>query len=273
MGYPVRPIAFVLSATNHGAMIVNRNDFCEVEKGMVFGVGQELLNRSCYAPEEVGLALAMLDLLRRYRGEGVVAIDGGANIGVHSLEWARHMFGWGEVFSFEAQEAIFYALAGNLALNNCFNAHARLSALGSACRNILIPIPDYYRPASFGSLELREGITSESIGQPVSYKKDDCASVPMVTIDSLSLERLDFLKLDVEGMEVEVLEGARKSISAHRPVIVAEVIKTDRVEMFSILSEFDYEIFNVGMNILAVCTKDPVLKHITQTDAGLSITV
>lgn len=273
MGFPVRPVAFVLSATNHGTLIVNKNDFCEIEKGKVFGVGQELLNRSCYAPEEVSLALAMLDFRRKYRGDGVVALDGGANIGIHSLEWARHMFGWGEVFSFEAQEAIFYALAGNLAMNNCFNAHARLTALGNKCGNMLIPVPNYYVPASFGSLELREGITSESIGQPISYQKNDCASVPVSTIDSLQLQRLDFLKLDVEGMEVDVLEGARETISAFRPVVVAETIKTDRVEMYSILNEFDYEIFNFGINILAVASDDPILGHVKQTEAGLSISV
>lgn len=273
MSFPVRPIAFVLTSTNHGTMIVNRNDYCELQQGQRFGVGHQLLRRSFYEADEIGLALAMLSCVQLHRGDGVVALDGGANIGVHSVEWARHMFGWGEVYSFEAQEAIFYALAGNLAINNCFNAHARLSALGAACGNIMIPVPNYYAPASFGSLELRDGISSEFIGQNISYKEEDCVSVPIVTIDSLGLKRLDFLKIDVEGMEVEVLEGARAALAAYHPVIMAEVIKTDSAKMLEILKEFGYEVFNLGMNVLAVGADDPVLKHIEKTDTGIFVTL
>ena len=66
-------------------------------------------------------------LRRRFHGDGVVAIDCGANIGVHTVEWAIAMTGWGSVVAIEAQERIYYALAGNIAINNCFNAiaHAR----------------------------------------------------------------------------------------------------------------------------------------------------
>ena len=39
-----------------------------------------------------------------YFGDGVMAIDCGANVGVHTLEWSRLMYGWGEVIAFEAQE-------------------------------------------------------------------------------------------------------------------------------------------------------------------------
>lgn len=118
MSYPARPIAFVLASTNHGNMIVNRNDFAIKQDGGVFGVGFQLLTASQFDLNEIKLALLILDLRRRHFGDGVVAIDGGANVGVHTIEWSRHMYGWGEVHSFEAQEAVYYALAGNIALNN-----------------------------------------------------------------------------------------------------------------------------------------------------------
>ena len=47
-------------------------------------------------------------------GDGVVAVDGGANIGVHTIEWATAMTGWGSVIAIEPQERIYYALAGTL---------------------------------------------------------------------------------------------------------------------------------------------------------------
>ena len=49
---------------------------------------------------------------RPHFGDGVVAVDRGADIGVHTLEWARSMTAWGSVIAIEAQECIFYALAG-----------------------------------------------------------------------------------------------------------------------------------------------------------------
>jgi FkbM family methyltransferase len=44
--------------------------------------------------------------------------------------------------------------------------------------------------------------------------------VPVLTIDSLHLPKCDFLKIDVEGMEQDVLEGAVQSIALHSPVLV-----------------------------------------------------
>jgi FkbM family methyltransferase len=63
-----------------------------------------------------------------------VAIDCGANIGTHTIEWAKKMTGWGAVIGIEAQERIFYALAGNIAINNCFNALQRYPQPTEQCR-------------------------------------------------------------------------------------------------------------------------------------------
>ena len=53
------------------------------------------------------------------------------------------MYGWGNVISFEAQEKIYYALAGNITINNCLNVSARLSAVGLNCSSIEIPEINY----------------------------------------------------------------------------------------------------------------------------------
>ena len=119
----LRPITWVLVATNHGTLLVNRHDHHQVGSSG-YGVGYQLLNTSAFDAPEVNTARTLLSLRRRHYGDGVVAVDCGANIGVHSVEWARHMDGWGEVIAIEAQERIFYALAGNLSINNCFNARA-----------------------------------------------------------------------------------------------------------------------------------------------------
>jgi FkbM family methyltransferase len=68
-------------------------------------------------------------LRRQYFKDGVVVIDCGANIGAHTIEWGKRMTGWGSVLAIEAQERIYYALAGNIVINNCFNAVALHAAI------------------------------------------------------------------------------------------------------------------------------------------------
>ena len=270
MPFQPRPIAFVLAASDHGSMIVNRNDYRMHDANHGIGVGFQILERSSFDADEVALALALLRRRHQHFGNGVVAVDGGANIGVHTIEWARCMHGWGRVIAFEAQEVVFYALAGNVALNNCFNARVRLAALGEACGEMDVPQPDYTRPGSFGSLELREHAGNEFIGQTVS--REGGASVPVVSLDSLDLPRLDFLKLDIEGMELEALRGARETLARTQPIVIMEVIKSDPAALQAMVAELGYRVFPIGINLLAVHESDPTLAQIRQTDNQLTLT-
>jgi FkbM family methyltransferase len=271
MSFPHRPIAFVLAASNHGTMIVNRNDY-HGDSTYAYGVGYQILDRSCFDPEEVAIVLRLLDLRRRYFGDAVFAVDGGANIGVHSIEWARHMHGWGRVLAFEAQEVVYYALAGNIALNNCLNARAKLAALGEAVGEIIIPSPNYFKNASFGSLELRKRERTEFIGQSVSYDEASGVAVPMVSIDSLALERVDFFKLDVEGMELDVLNGAKETLARCRPVMQVEYIKSDISALVEFLHSLGYEsIYKAKPNFLAIHGRDPVRQHLRLHEGRLDI--
>jgi FkbM family methyltransferase len=273
MPLPARPIAFVLAASNHGSMIVNRNDYRMVNPMSGYGVGYQILQYSGFDEQEVGLALALLRCRRKHFGDGVFALDGGANVGVHTIEWARHMHGWGEVLSFEAQEKVFYALAGNIALNNCLNARARFAALGAESGVLSVPKPNYFEPASFGSLEIKSRSNTEFIGQKISYASEDCDDVTMIAIDSLNLGRLDFLKLDIEGMELEVLSGARRTLERCQPIILVEVIKSDRAALSSCLLDLGYRLYPMGMNTLAVHQSDPTLRQMTLSDGRLILSI
>jgi FkbM family methyltransferase len=256
-----RKLAFVLASTDHGTMIVNRLDYRVLDANRGIGVGLNLLERGHFDPEEVKLALNLLMTRRRLYGDGVVAIDCGANIGVHSIEWAKSMTGWGSVLSIEAQERIYYALAGNIAINNCFNAVAINAAVSSESGTLTIPTPNYLVPGSFGSLELRQRSSNEFIGQAIDYTQNT-ATVPKLALDQLNLPRVDFIKIDIEGMELEALEGAKETIDRTHPIMLIEKIKTDVADLKQWLATRGYQMLDVEINMLAIHASDRTLAEI-----------
>ena len=261
MSAVLRPIAFVLAASNHGTMIVNRNDYCMTDPKNGFGVGHQIFLTSSCEQGEVDLAVLLLKVRRHHKGDGVVGLDCGANIGTHTVEWSRAMHGWGSVLSFEAQERVYYALAGNVALNNCLNASVKNVAVGASCGVLNIPQPDYTVPSSFGSLELRQRGDHEFIGQQIDYS--NLKPVDMVSIDSLNLPRVDLIKIDVEGMEMEVLNGASDTITRCQPVLLIETIKCDVNALQTSLVNFGYtKFFGVGINLLAIHEQDSISESI-----------
>lgn len=267
----LRPLPFVLASSNHGTMIVNRNDYHMTGLDRGYGVGHQILTTASFDQSEIDLALILLRLRQFHGGDGVFGIDCGANIGVHSIEWAKAMTGWGDVLAFEAQERVFYALAGNIAINNCLNARARYAAVGAMCGTLNIPEPDYLVPSSFGSLELRQSEGNEFIGQKIDYSDARLKPVDMVSIDSFKLRRVDLIKIDVEGMEMEVLDGAVATLARCKPVLLVEVIKTDRAALEAALSSAGYTTMDLGINLLALHRDDPLSTSITFQDGVLTV--
>jgi FkbM family methyltransferase len=261
---PLRKIALVLASTDHGTMIVNRFDYHTPSDGQGYGVGFKLLNESSHEFGEITVAAFILDSRRRLFGDGVTVVDCGANIGTHTISWARQMTGWGSVIAIEAQEKIYYALAGNIAINNCFNARAIHAAAGDKNGAMKIPSPDYFAPASFGSLELKPAKRAEQIGQTIDYADANLVPVDAITIDSLALDRLDLLKIDVEGMELEVLEGAKRIIRRSLPVIIIEHIKTGPEEIVTFLKHYGYHMAELGLNVLAIHPSDKTSEAFTR---------
>jgi hypothetical protein len=82
-------------------------------------------------------------------------------------------------------------------------------------------------------------------------------------IDGLGLERLDLLKLDVEGMEAEALDGARETITRCKPILFVETIKSDKAAISAALKTEGYIVLPNGMNILAIHKDDKSIEHIS----------
>lgn len=95
---------------------------------------------------------------------------------------------------------------------------------------IEVPEADPRVPNNFGGLEL---------GQ---HRHGD--TVPMSTIDQMGFQQLDFMKIDIEGMECEALTGAADTIRRHRPIIYLEADREERfAELHTILSEYRYTMY------------------------------
>jgi len=259
MAPPPRPIAFILASTDHGTMILNRFDRAVADNGEPFGVGYRLLSGSSYEPDEAALVARLLDARRENFGDGVNALDIGANIGVVTIEWSKHMTGWGQVLAFEAQERLFHALCGNIAINNCFNARAIFAAVANQPGTLRVPVPNYFQFGSFGSLGLRPTDRTGDVGQKIDYSDERTMNAPATSIDAMGFGRLDLLKVDVEGMELEVLEGARQSIERHHPIMIIETIKSDEQALRRVLTDCGYRIYIFGINLVAIHADDPTI--------------
>ncbi len=149
-----------------------------------------------------------IDLFRQLVQPGQVVLEVGANIGAHTVWLAQAVGPTGMVLAFEPQRIVYQTLCANLALNSITNVRCVHAAVGKAAGQIVVPHLDYTRTNNFGGVELGHCVDGEQ--------------VPVLTIDDLSLPACHLLKIDVEGMEQEVLEGAIQSIKALWPVLYVE---------------------------------------------------
>jgi FkbM family methyltransferase len=155
-----------------------------------------------------------IELFRQYLRPGMVAVDVGANIGTHTVPFAQSVGPNGRVLAFEPQSVLHQVLLGNAALNNCRNVVAENKALGARSGSVVVPWLDYAREGNFGALELG------------AWTQGD--TVPRVTLDSYALDACHLIKIDVEGMERDVLEGARSTIASHQPLLYVENNRRER---------------------------------------------
>ncbi|NMM43251.1 FkbM family methyltransferase [Rhodospirillaceae bacterium KN72] len=240
----------VILNTWHGTMIVNRLDRHVPSNGGPIGVGHQLLTTGAFDQAEVAFTSELLKAMRVALNRPVVAYDIGANIGCHTLVWARELGRDLAVCAVEAQPRIFHMLCGNIAINNLFNVVPVNAAIGAARDRLSFREPDYSQTGSFGSLELRQSEGSEFIGQDLSGSPT--VTVPMIPLSDLQPYPPDFIKIDIEGMECEALCDAPDTVTEHRPIVLCEGIKVDQQRLCDFFSDNDYMYFVLGINYLFV---------------------
>jgi len=147
-------------------------------------------------------------VFKRLVKEGDLVVEAGANLGTHTVLLARLAGPKGAVLAFEPQPMLHQALCANLALNSITNVMAERCGLGNRAQTLHIPVVDYGSKDNFGGI----GLDLVEEGEPVQVRR----------LDSYGLGACSFIKIDVEGMERQVLEGASGTIQALRPMMYIE---------------------------------------------------
>ncbi len=171
------------------------------------------------------------DVFEQIVKPGHIVVEAGANIGSHTIHLAQLAGATGQVWAFEPQRLVFQLLAGNVALNSLTNVHCLQNCLSDVSgTTVMVPVLDVNVVNNWGGVVLG----SYTNGEPVET----------VTVDSLNLPGCNFFKIDVEGMELQVLRGAEATIKKYRPIIYTEADNKEKnPALFSYLHSLEYRLY------------------------------
>jgi FkbM family methyltransferase len=143
-----------------------------------------------------------------------VILDGGANIGFHSIQFAK-LANKGKVYAFDPQPLIFNVLSTNILINGATDIirQFRLGLSDKISQNLkMTPLKEQY--FSQGCINYGgRGLTTSDQGEE---------DVETTTIDTLNLLKLDLIKLDVQGFELQTLLGGANTIKSNYPIMFIE---------------------------------------------------
>ena len=189
----------------HGYVLYNRNDQF---------IGKAIEKYGEFSELEVAVLLQLCK-------PGDIVVDAGANIGALTLPIARKVGNGGRVHAFEPQRIVFQSLCANMALNSMDNVECHHVALSAQEGVVLLPDIRYDRSGNFGGVDIQKFQSGHKVR---AARLDDVLDIP----------RLNLLKIDVEGMEQDVINGARSLIGTHKPLLYVE---NDRREKSQALIE------------------------------------
>ena len=187
-----------------------------------------------------------VELLKTLLRPEHVFVDVGANIGVFSLLAAKRV-PHGRVYAFEASRTHAEKLAANIKLNDYGNVIIQAVGLSDIAGDSKL----YFPPCQDGFSNT--GMASQF---PFNLQSSSEESVRCTTLDDYALRqdigRLDIIKIDVEGAELDVLLGARQCIARYQPRVVMEVCKShiERAgrtvdEIFDFWNAMHYRVFQI----------------------------
>ena len=204
--------AMRLVHAKHGAFIYNKNDLF---------VGRSLETYGEWCEGEIESLLQIVE-------PGDIVIDVGANIGTHAIPLARKVGQNGGVLAIEPQRLVFQALCGNVALNGLINVVSINAAAGRAPGRTMVPLFDPSVPINWGGVRVD------------AY--DEGEETEVLTLDGLQFNRCKLVKVDVGGMESEVLEGGQQLIERCEPILFVAANEPEGApELLETVDALDYD--------------------------------
>jgi len=212
------------NSSSFNRLIKSKYGFCLYNKNDVY-IGKSI--------EEYGEFSSLeSDLFKEFCKSGDIVIEVGSNIGTHTQLLSKLVQKDGLVFAFEPQRLVYQTLCANLALNSITNVFAYNEAVSNDFGKILVPELEFSQRNNFGGISLnniKDGILVNQI------KLDQFKN---------SINRLNFLKIDVEGMEIDVLNGAKELIDKFSPIIYLENDRKEKSkELIELLWSMGYKIY------------------------------
>lgn len=165
---------------------------------------------------------------------GFVVLDIGANIGAHCLRFARIVGDEGRVYAFEPTNYAYAKLQKNIALNRFGNIQTYQVALAN--QNMA------RQTISYRSSWRSDGSQSQESSVIDFVRLDDWAA-------GKAIEKVDMIKIDVDGNEFSVLDGGRELLKKFRPMVIAEVgawhFKDSSANPWAILADMGYRFWDL----------------------------
>jgi FkbM family methyltransferase len=173
---------------------------------------------------------AEIDFILSFLSKHSVVYDIGANIGYHTTAFASKA---SKVFAFEPHPKNFELLAKNTVdFDNVDIAQCAVSNQWGTCK-----INDY------------DENTIGNFGNVSIVDQADGIEVQTIALDTADIPPPDFIKIDVEGHELSVLEGCQNIISTRTPVVYYEAHESPHLkEIYTLLSPTRYKFYWAQIN-------------------------
>ncbi len=217
--------------TRHGIMFIPDTDQCQYDWMAGAGV----------SPEEPHIDMVS-DLLAE-RPKGVV-IDVGANFGAWTVPMAKYAL---TVIAYEPQQCCSDLIERSLKANSIKNVYVYNSAIGSYYHKVEVPQLSLDVDTNFGGISL-VGANECQVDVPTRQ-------VSVWTIDGgWTNAKVSFIKIDVEGGELDVLKGAAETIARDQPIIFLEYDHkyTDLPALEAFIQDAGYTTLELGGNYLCM---------------------
>lgn len=180
--------------------------------------------------------------------EDSIIVDVGANVGRFTLPFASKARN-GKVLSFEPDATSFSNLEKNCKLNSFDNITLVNKGLGSKNASFQLFVVNKNNPGM--NRILNDGSSHDSCSEIEVVKLDDY-------LNQLNLDKVDVIKIDVEGFENEVIEGAREVIVKYKPLLFVEMSNENLKEHGSSFELLVKKIEELGYKIVNASTMDVV---------------